>query len=562
MAWAVIAVLFLLLPALPADVIVLTDGTRLEGEIVEESAATLTLRLADRSLQVLLKAHIESIERTPRQEPPPDTPAPRQDPAPETPPPQDAPPPESTPDTTPVEQPSLVPAAEDLPPVPDNLSIEEAFRKDNMSACALYDKGARLIGLGQESQDEQERDALARQAIPHLIQARRKVRDFHQAYYQLGVAHQLIRPIDDDQAKQDLQRAIKLCPDFYEAMVELGDVLSRLQDFRAAKRQYDRALEINPRYAQAYKMRAWAAMKMRMHDQAQADIDCALELEPDDPFAKRIKEIVDKELTGPDWEHTYSHATKHYEVISNASEETARKIAETAEEAYSIYDMLFRSKESADIKFKIEVHGKPADYHAEGYPKQSAGMYNSTLKKLALYEHPDWENTLSVIYHEGFHQYLDLYLKNAPYWFNEGHADFFGFCRKQGSRLVPRPHPWRLDTIQRALKTNQEQPLDEFMQFRRRQFYGPRIGINYAQSWSLTYFLWNYRGGVYRKLLSSYYKALRKGASLEQAYRMVFASRIDRISSEWRTYVAGLELSREDRALLRKGERAPGSNHE
>jgi len=66
----VLAGAFFLLPALRADVVILKSGTRVEGEIVEETENSVTIVLDNNSTLVLEKKDLESMERKTDEESP------------------------------------------------------------------------------------------------------------------------------------------------------------------------------------------------------------------------------------------------------------------------------------------------------------------------------------------------------------------------------------------------------------------------------------------------------------------------------------------------------------
>ena len=56
----------------------------------------------------------------------------------------------------------------------------------------------------------------------------------------------------DNMVKRDLDKVIELAPDFVYAYYNRGNVLSILKDYRAAIVDYDRAIQLDPKFADAY----------------------------------------------------------------------------------------------------------------------------------------------------------------------------------------------------------------------------------------------------------------------------------------------------------------------
>jgi oligoendopeptidase F len=73
----------------------------------------------------------------------------------------------------------------------------------------------------------------------------------------------------------------------------------------------------------------------------------------------------------------------------------------------------------------------------------------------------------------------------------------------------------------------------------RSEYYGPQIGINYAQGWSFVYFLWRYENGKYAQYAKNYFKLIKSRTrySLRELYNKVFAKDINTLETEWRAFV-------------------------
>ena len=118
------------------------------------------------------------------------------------------------------------------------------------------------------------------------------------------------------------------------------------------------------------------------------------------------------------------------------------------------------------------------------------------------------DDTLAVLYHEAFHQYIYYSVGNvAPHsWFNEGHGDYYAGAKYKGGKFKIEPFDWRVGTIKGAIVTGQRKvvkeengrrqydgnggytPLPDFVRFTQGEYYS-YPGICYAQGWSLIYFL-------------------------------------------------------------------------
>lgn len=371
----------------------------------------------------------------------------------------------------------------------------------------------------------------ARNALPH---------------YYLGIAWQLLG--DPKKALAPLLAAIEKNPKFHEAMIELGD--SYLQDGRMkeADAQYARALATKPDHAGALLRRA----RVKIHDgkfpDARADVQKVLEKRPREALAKLMKKKLDLVIDGPTWPQRFEKETAHYIIRTDADQTFADWVAHHAELIRRLYDSIFKGSvpEGGPKKFPIIVYKNKEEYHKNGGPKGAGGHYDPEFRQLYLFRYEKDSDTTLVLYHEGFHQYLDPYVKRAPQWFNEGLADYFGPAqyakegREEGMRIVP--NPWRLRLIQHVLGQNGARPLKQLMLMSQAEMYEEEtVGVNYAQAWSFIYFLCEYDGRKYFPILGRYFKELKKGKDNEAAYKESFGKEdMDVLEAEWKKFILSL----------------------
>lgn len=207
-----------------------------------------------------------------------------------------------------------------------------------------------------------------------------------------------------------------------------------------------------------------------------------------------------------------------YNTNRNKNKALARQLAERIELIREqIYEKQFPSAKPIDAVSVMRICANQAEYHAYGGPPGSAGYWNSGSEELVFYDmsrkkDPD-EDTLAVLYHEAFHQYIYYSVGNvAPHsWFNEGHGDYYAGARFAGSKVSIKPFNWRIGTVKNAIRegprasriekdpqTGKERkiydnskgytPLADLVNFSQRDYYS-YPGVSYAQGWSLIYFL-------------------------------------------------------------------------
>ncbi len=112
-----------------------------------------------------------------------------------------------------------------------------------------------------------------------------KVRpDYVEALFNRGVTlHELER---FEEALASYDSALKLRPDFAEALSNRGNALKELKRFDEALASYDRALKVRPAYLAALFNRANTLKELKRFDEALASYDRALKLRPD--FAEAL----------------------------------------------------------------------------------------------------------------------------------------------------------------------------------------------------------------------------------------------------------------------------------
>ncbi len=180
-----------------------------------------------------------------------------------------------------------------------------------------------------------------------------------------------------------------------------------------------------------------------------------------------------------------------------------------------IYEKQFPPTKPIKTVCIVRVCADLKEYRAYGGPGGSAGYWSSNDEELVFYDasaspRPD-DDTLAVLYHEAFHQYIYYAVGNvAPHsWFNEGHGDYYAGAKLIGKKFVIKPFRWRVGTVRGAIVQGERPygevedddgnvhkqwgntgftPLKDLVRFSQGQYYS-YPGVSYAQGWSLIYFL-------------------------------------------------------------------------
>jgi hypothetical protein len=149
----------------------------------------------------------------------------------------------------------------------------------------------------------------------------------------------------------------------------------------------------------------------------------------------------------------------------------------------------------------------------------SVGVWSPMRRELViLSQGRDKEQTMEIIKHEGFHQYLFYasgMIENAM-WFNEGHACFFETTEVDNKGRVEIPENDRVNHLLENLDGAASQ-LPKLLHAGRAAFYGgsdQQRSMNYTTAWALVYFL---RKGVPAEKLTDF-------ASILDTYRTSLAT--------------------------------------
>jgi hypothetical protein len=352
---------------------------------------------------------------------------------------------------------------------------------------------------------------------------------------------------DPEQVANWAKRAVTLNPKFHEAYTLLGEALYETGKPDKADVELTRALKEKPDYKHALLARALYRNWQGKTAEARVDLKTALDLNPKDKLTRLYRVVIE----GPPLDEKYEKETAHYVVRSNVSQDFTDKMAAQAELILRLYESRDMFKDTLPAnwpkKFAITIF-RDEESWSECFGdrgKSFLGFYHPALKQLFLYKQPFEADTLGVLYHEGFHQFLAPRLPNAPTWFDEGMGDYFGaskYLRTSGGKegMAIHTNNGRLKLAREAVRAGKFIPWKRLMTATHDELYDPRvIDLAYAESWSIVYFLCQFKDGRYADRLVTYYKQLKKGVGAEKAFEKAFGEKeeADEIQGAWRAWV-------------------------
>lgn len=278
--------------------------------------------------------------------------------------------------------------------------------------------------------------------------------------------------------------------------------------------------------------------------------------------------------------------TEHYQVQCALGPETTRKLAEHQEHMLTLYEQFMPTRRKLET-FILKVFPDKKSYcEYSGFKLDTSAVayYNQGNKELvgydcgfvfgkrtipdALHLRPSTGDELTdkdrqrigelcaaatdaytfdlanVLAHEGWHQYFHFYTVSwvpMPQWLDEGVGDYF-FTAPQNMKdgkvaeyKVGGIFPHRLRKIRRGLEEGDYTPFEPFIDIDQEAYYDPkRIGVNYAQGWSMVYFLLQNPNPTRRELIPRLIKDFKDTKNFQKSTDKVFKGEdYDQLGRDW-----------------------------
>ncbi len=371
-----------------------------------------------------------------------------------------------------------------------------------------------------------------------------------------------------DEAKAEFAEAIKLFPDFHEAQILLARVELEERDFASAADRVRKAQELAPGDADAVSLGAYlkflnlVAAKGHVKSlagdtkEAAADLEIARKLDPANESVATTQKNVLNVVKGPrNMGAKFEKEFPHYVVMTDMSPDKTLLYGTRLEAAYKFYAETFKdsfTEESKRPKPRVAIFNTREAYLTYGEltlsnrQEWTLGYFHPMYKELLLFEDADLEATLQTLYHEAFHQFMALMIPRAPFWYNEGIAEFMGGIKvevaKSQSKIVERARilDGRLKGLKMSL--NFAFKFEDLMMQTPAQFYSGPVSFKYAQAWSMLHFLYEASGGKHRPRIETYFKKLKDGGTPREAFDAAFGDgQIAELQKEWLEYVKKME---------------------
>lgn len=219
----------------------------------------------------------------------------------------------------------------------------------------------------------------------------------------------------------------------------------------------------------------------------------------------------------PGW---YAVDTPYYVFLSNCTnkkfiDSLAKDLEAMRAKAYV---PTFRPRNSDIPLSPVRVYDKESEYLLSGAPPGSAGYFSPATGELVLYAKFQGEskggsqdNCRSVMFHEGFHQYIHFAVGDvSPHsWFNEGHGDYYAGAIVTGAGYKVKPFDWRVQHLKQHMNEKRDLiPCKSLVRYPQSEYYS-NAGLKYAQGWALIYYLREVsRKKEHQKVLETYFDYL------------------------------------------------------
>jgi Flp pilus assembly protein TadD len=364
--------------------------------------------------------------------------------------------------------------------------------------------------------------------------------------YLLACCHAELEAWDDV-----LARAGEVCkadPDFTPAHMLCATANIHLGRPAEALKWIDRLIALRPDSEEVHELRIVVLLTDGRPGEAHEAVVEARRRLPGSGLIEKLHVLVVKADKGPDWSRTYEYKSPHYHVRSDIDRAVCAEAAKVLENAYRAYNARIQRVKPDNRRFRVYLFSGEAGFlgHCQdalgSAPVNAAGVYSPLLKQLLIWNLPDRETMMRTVRHEGFHQYLDRILSDAPVWLNEGLAEYY----ETAEHVLGR---WKTGLVRReylealAKAGQRRHTVKELVGLTPEAFYR-QARFTYPGAWALAHFM-IHGPKRYRDLLDDIIAELAKpGAKRAAVDRVLGKVDLDVMETELQAYLKGLSEPR------------------
>lgn len=350
-----------------------------------------------------------------------------------------------------------------------------------------------------------------------------------------------------DEAIEQFEKALKLCPGFYECYSGLASCMVYKKDLEKAAEYYDKQIKEAPDDDDLPLLeRARFKIARGDFDAAAEDIEKAAAIAPDSSYLEYTRKLLAFHRDGPDWGDRYFKGKMHhYRVHTNISDAHARRMSIKLESAYKHFARQLpgiRAINELTEVYVFDTWQGFADINKQmgtQVPPGAVAYYNRYYNIIVMYDDLSDERSLCTALHECFHQFLHRSVGPSPIWFDEGCAEYFASFKYEKSGKKPElgsvTYYTRLGEIEARIASRRIVPLKDFMLLSHSQY----TGEMYPQGWAMILFFME--SGSYSTEFERYVAAVAEGKDpvecLEASFGALTEQGWGRLQSVWAAYI-------------------------
>lgn len=216
-------------------------------------------------------------------------------------------------------------------------------------------------------------------------------------------------------------------------------------------------------------------------------------------------------LSGTAWgEGWRRYKTPHYFILSQISQDATQYVGSLMEYIHDEYSKRFTFPHKPQGRFILKIFRNTEEVKkyltSIGGSPNWQGAYIKEKKELVVSFQQSRISFRSLLFHEGFHQFLEYYIPYSPVWFNEGLAEYFSYAVpktkgkfKFGLSILP-----HLNMLAKCARAKNLPSIGKVVGAPHSAFHHPsREKIYYAKSWLLIHYLISNRKGVVNQILKT-----------------------------------------------------------
>jgi tetratricopeptide (TPR) repeat protein len=243
--------------------------------------------------------------------------------------------------------------------------------------------------------------------------------------------------------------------------------------------------------------------------------------------------------------------SNNFLLVGNASEKEVKKVAARLEQFREVFTHLFpKMKFTAPVPTTVVVFKSDSSFRPFKPGPNIAGYFQPgpDVNYIALTTELQGEqDPFTVIFHEYTHLLINNTIGNAPVWFNEGLAEYYGTFSISDDQKVVLGKPILNHVL--LLRQNKLLPLSTLFQVDHKSpHYNERNkqSIFYAESWALMHYLIIGKADRVEQL-GKFLELINENVPMAQAFQQSFQTSFDAMEKELREYV------RQDRYNIMRG---------